>query len=444
MVLADKNSTVPGKSRSWFWRLALLFSAIYFFSQNGLGALPNLPLQFLLKNTLKLDPSQLAYFQAVTLIAWVIKPLWGFISDSFPLFGTRRKSYLMLSSLLAAASWLALAWAHENYWTVLIVISVCYLAYAFQDVVTDGLMIETGKPYDLTGKFQAIQWSAVYAAMVIAAFCGGAIADLIQHGKLSYRVVFAGTALFPAMTAALVFFCAPKEVPRVTSEAGSELKDLFRHKSIWILALFLFFWNFSPSFGAPFFYYSVDTLKFSGIFLGALQGAASAAGLLGSILYGKYIERISMRRFLIFAVFFGIGAILFNYIFFIPFVIQNGMLLKGLALGSNFIFGMLGTWIFLTLLNLAAKVSPQFAGGTAFALLMSFYNLGLMGSSALGGLVFPVTGLKPLILISALFSLFVLFFMPFLPIPEPLTGLESRIQAFLQKIASFSRKVRLK
>ena len=31
------------------------------------------------------------------------------------------------------------------------------------------------------------------------------------------------------------------------------LKTTFREKRMWLLAFFLFFWTFSPSFGAPFF-----------------------------------------------------------------------------------------------------------------------------------------------------------------------------------------------
>ena len=430
MAQIQRSLSEIDKSKSWFFRLAIVFSTVYFFSLNGLAALPNLSLQFLLKNQMKLNASQMAYFQAIVLIAWVVKPLWGYISDSFPLFGSRRKSYLILSSILAALSWMLLPLVSGSYELLLVVISICYMAYAFQDVVTDGLMIETGKPRNLTGKFQAIQWASVYIAMIFTAFCGGYLSDLTQTGRLSYQAVFTSTAVFPLLTVLIVAICSPTET-RGAREAGSELKTLFKQKDIWLLSLFLFFWNFSPSFGAPFFYYSVDTLKFSGSFLGLLQGVASIAALLGSILYGKYIERISTRNFLIFSVFAGIVAILFNFVFFVPFIITHGLLLKIISIVSNFLFGILNAWIFLTLLNLAAKVSPQYAGGTAFAFLMSIYNLGLLGSSALGGVLFTIVGLKPLILMSALFSLITLFFMPYLPIPEKLTWLELRIKSVL-------------
>jgi predicted MFS family arabinose efflux permease len=232
----------------------------------------------------------------------------------------------------------------------------------------------------------------------------------------------------------LITFCIrePKRGhPEKTAETS--LKTLLRQKDIWVLALFLFFWNFSPSFGAPFFYYSVDTLKFSGAFLGQLQAAASAGALGGSVIYGIWIVKIPLRKFLIFSVFAGVTVIFFHYVYFIPALIANAPLLKMTSMTSNFLFGMMSSFILLALLNLAAKVSPQYAGGTVFALLMSFYNLGLLGSSALGGFLYPFLGLKLLLFISAVFSLLVLFLMPWLPLHEKLTPMESVIQKFMVK-----------
>lgn len=406
------------KKSGWF-PLAVVFASVYFFSMNGLGALPGLAVNFLLKDKAGLTPEQMAYFQAVTLIAWVIKPLWGMISDLFPIFGSRRKSYLVLTSLCAAAGWLILAFLPDPAVAqpLLLLMTLIYMAYAFQDVVSDGLMVETGQPLNMTGQFQSIQWAAVYTAMIITSFAGGWVAEFAQKGALSYRSIFGMTAVFPLLTAAIVFFLV-REPSRTHPERAAELglRDIFRHRGIWILAAFLFLWNFSPSFGAPFFYYAVDTLKFTPSFLGILQAVTSAGALLGSVLYGLAFARFPVRKFLLIAVVIGVVSTLSYYLYFVSWLIAHPALLKGLALGMNFFLGIAGAVIFLALLNLAAKTSPQFAGGTVFALLMSFYNLGQMGSSALGGFLFSRIGLEPLILLSAIFSLLALFLVPYLPV----------------------------
>lgn len=397
--------------------LAIVFATVYFFSTNGLGALPGIAINFLLKEKAGLTPSQLAYFQAVTLIAWVVKPLWGMVSDLFPIFGSRRKAYLIFTSLIVAGGWIVLAFLpNPAALPLLMVITLIDMAYAFQDVVTDGLMIETGQPLNMTGQFQSIQWTTVYIAMIITSLTGGLIAEMTRNGELSYRWIFELTAIFPLVTAVTVFFLV-RESPRNHLERMAEagLKDIFHHRDVWVLSLFLFLWNFSPSFGAPFFYYTVDTLKFSGSFLGILQAVTSAGMLLGGILYGMFFARFNVHKFLPIIIFVGVFATLSYFIYFIPWLIARMVLLKGLALAMNFFLGTASAVIFLALLNLAARTSPQYAGGTVFALLMSFYNLGQMGSSVLGGFLFPLIGLKPLIVLSAVFSLFVLVLLPYLP-----------------------------
>ena len=410
---------LTGMKKSGWVPLAIVFASVYFFSMNGLGALPALAINFFLKDKAGFLPEQLAYFQAVTLIAWVIKPLWGMISDLFPIFGSRRKSYLILTSLFAGAAWLGLAFLPDNRLAQLLLLfmTLIYMAYAFQDVVSDGLMVETGQPLNMTGQFQSIQWGAVYTAMIITSFAGGWVAELAQKGALSYRSIFGMTAVFPLLTAVIVFFLV-REPSRAHPEQAAKLslRDVFRHKGVWILGGFLFLWNFSPSFGAPFFYYAVDTLKFSASFLGILQAVTSAGALLGSVLYGLAFARFPIRKFLFIAVLIGVFSTLSYFIYFVPVLVAHGVLLKSLALLMNFSLGTASAVIFLALLNLAARTSPQYAGGTVFALLMSFYNLGQMGSSALGGFLFARIGLEPLILFSAAFSLLVLFLIPHLPV----------------------------
>lgn len=410
-----------------FFRFSIVFAAIYFASINGLASIPKLAVSFLLKDEIKVSASGLAYFQAIVIAAWVIKPLWGIISDSFLLFGYRRKSYLVLTSAVASATWFFLG-CFESYsaQTVLLFLVLVYMAYAFQDVVTDGWMIEVGKPENLTGRFQSIQWGAVYVAMILSAFAGGWLADLARDGRVPYQKIFLGMSVFPAITLLLVLSLAREAKPSFSMgpHPFHEAKSVFLRREIWLLAFFLFFWNFSPSFGAPFFYYCVDQLKFSASFLGLLQAVASASALVGAIVFGRYLGKMNLRKILVSAVFVGIGMIFFHYIYFLPSLVERPDILRKVALVSGVLFGAVESIIFLALLNLAAKVSPISAGATVFALLSSFLNLGTMGSDAVGGLLFSLVGLKPLISLSALFSLCVLFILPYLPLEDNLTVVE--------------------
>lgn len=407
------------------FKFSVFFGAVYFFSINGIAALPNLSLSFLLKEIVHLTPSQSAYFQAVTSVAWVIKPLWGYISDTCPLGGSKRKSYLLLSSLIAAAAWFSLG--ISGTFTVgwlLFWVTMAYMAYAFQDVVADGLMVEVGQPSQMTGRFQSIQWSAVYLAMIITSLAGGYVSDLARGGRWTYQGIFMLSAVFPLLTLWITLRTVHEEKKEKTPGKKGIFKLAFQNKPVWLLSAFLFLWTFSPSFGAPFFYYCVDTLKFTGTFLGQLQALGAFAAFLTSLAASRWMDKIPMRKTFVVTVFAGVMIILFHMIYFVPWFIQRPEVLRWITIVTRIPFAIFDTVVFLMLANLAAKGAPQEAGGSVFALFMSFYNLGQIGSSILGGMLYPVVGLQNLMILSALFSFIALFVLPYLSIAEPLTRTE--------------------
>src|SRR4029077_12573241 len=59
--------------------------------------LAGIPLENLLKNELHVDRAANAAFFFWASLPWYFKPLAGVLTDSFPVFGTRRTSYLLIS-----------------------------------------------------------------------------------------------------------------------------------------------------------------------------------------------------------------------------------------------------------------------------------------------------------------------------------------------------------
>src|SRR5690349_3711659 len=97
-------------------RLALLFALVYF--AQGMFYLPDQVISIVFKDRgLKAD--QVAYFFLLTGIPWFIKPVYGLLSDFVPLFGRRRKSYLLLTSSMASVmAFIAALPAAPSYWAL--------------------------------------------------------------------------------------------------------------------------------------------------------------------------------------------------------------------------------------------------------------------------------------------------------------------------------------
>src|SRR5690242_16467475 len=156
-------------------RLALIFAIVYF--AQGMWYLPNLSITFFLKDTLGFNAAQTATFFSITVIPWLIKPVYGLISDFVPLFGQRRKSYLVLSSGIAAVMGVVLTMGSHTYWGLALFFTLMGLGLAFTDVLTDAIMVENGQRLGLTGPFQAVQWAAISFASILVGIGGGWLAQ---------------------------------------------------------------------------------------------------------------------------------------------------------------------------------------------------------------------------------------------------------------------------
>jgi BT1 family len=55
----------------------------------------------LFKDYLHLEPAEMQVMSAIIAFPWCIKLLYGLIADNVPIFGSRRRSYLIINGLLA-------------------------------------------------------------------------------------------------------------------------------------------------------------------------------------------------------------------------------------------------------------------------------------------------------------------------------------------------------
>ncbi|MBF8288780.1 MAG: major facilitator superfamily MFS 1 [Candidatus Rokubacteria bacterium] len=155
-------------------RLAVLFGIVYF--AQGMWYLPNQTITISLKDG-GLSAGQVAGFFAITTVPWLIKPVYGLLSDFVPLFGYHRRSYLLLTSATAAAAGLFLGVTGDHaYWRMAAFFTLMALGLAFTDVLVDALMVENGKPMGMTGAFQSVQWGAITTASILVGELGGYLA----------------------------------------------------------------------------------------------------------------------------------------------------------------------------------------------------------------------------------------------------------------------------
>lgn len=371
-------------------RLAALFAVVYF--AQGMWYLPNQTLTIVLKER-GLSAGQVADFFAITSIPWFIKPVYGLVSDFFPLWGRKRKSYLLLTSALAGLAGFALLGVPHTYGWLVGALTLMGFGLAFTDVLVDAVMVESGKPLGLTGAFQSVQWGAIEVSSILVGEVGGHLAE-----RRAIDATFLLAAAFPlislAMTAVFV-----RETPARANRAEiaatlGAVRRALADREIWVVAGFIFFFNFSPSFGPALLFYQTDVLHFDQELIGHLNALSAVAGIAGALIYAPLSRRVPLRRLINLAI--GAGAVTtLGYLAYRDVVS---------AIVMEALFGCVAMLVQLAFLDLAAKACPRHVEATFFALMMSVFNGGTQLAQNVGGRLYDWYGYTPLVLISTAFT----------------------------------------
>jgi folate/biopterin transporter len=354
----------------------LIAILLVYFVQGILG-LARLAVSFFLKDELALSPAQVSALMGVAALPWMVKPLFGFISDGLPVFGYRRRPYLIFSGFLGAGSWVALATVVHTAWAATLAIALGSLSVALSDVIVDSLVVERARVEEVkdAGSLQSLTWGASAVGGLLTAYLSGL---LLQH--FSNRTVFEITALFPLIVSGVAWLIAESRVAEASSKSViwqqiQQLKGAVTQKSIWMPTAFLFVWQATPTADSAFFFFTTNELGFQPEFLGRVRLVTSLASLLGIWVFQRFLKSVPMR------VMFGWSTVISAVLGMTTLLLVThanraiGIDDHWFSLGDSLVLTVMGQIAFMPVLILAARLCPAGVEATLFALLMSVYNL---------------------------------------------------------------------
>jgi folate/biopterin transporter len=393
---------------------------VVYFVQGVLG-LASLARTYFLKDQLGLSPAEATALMGITTLPWVIKPVYGFLSDGLPLFGYRRKPYLIIAGTLGSAAWASLATVVTTPTQAVVAATVASLGIAVSDVVVDSLVVERAREDESasSGALQSLCWSCQATGGLASAYFSG---SLLQ--TMAPQQVFGITALFPLLVVLMALQLDEQKVVRPAAASSSSMVDggegegegegggpladfgalvssqgallwsTISKKEVWLPTLFIALWQATPSSEGAFFYFITDELGIGPEFLGRVRVGTSLASLFGIWCYRTYLQEVPLKT-----LFTGLsvaGALLgstqlllvsrYNLVLGIP---DNWF-----TFGDDLILTVLGQLGFMPLLVLAASLCPPGVEGTLFALLMSVFNgAGIIGTE-LGALLTEALGVS--------------------------------------------------
>ncbi|AEC08625.1 Folate-biopterin transporter 1 [Arabidopsis thaliana] len=371
--------------------------AMVYFVQGVLG-LARLAVSFYLKDDLHLDPAETAVITGLSSLPWLVKPLYGFISDSVPLFGYRRRSYLVLSGLLGAFSWSLMAGFVDSKYSAAFCILLGSLSVAFSDVVVDSMVVERarGESQSVSGSLQSLCWGSSAFGGIVSSYFSGSLVE-----SYGVRFVFGVTALLPLITSAVAVLVNEQRVVRPASGQKENITLLspgflqtskqnmiqlwgaIKQPNVFLPTLFIFLWQATPHSDSAMFYFTTNKLGFTPEFLGRVKLVTSIASLLGVGLYNGFLKTVPLRKIFLVTTIFGTGLGMTQVILVSGFNRQLGISDEWFAIGDSLILTVLAQASFMPVLVLAARLCPEGMEATLFATLMSISN----GGSVLGGLM---------------------------------------------------------
>jgi hypothetical protein len=335
--------------------------------------LARLPLQNLLKNELHLDRTANAAFFFWAGLAWYLKPFAGILTDAFPLFGSRRKSYIVISASLAALSWLALTVTPHEFRDLLLVVILINTFMVIASTVVGGYMVETAQANSGSGRLTAVRQFVQQACFIVNGPAAGYLASI----AFGWTAAACGGIMLLLVPVTILFLQERRQQPdsrQILANARAQLINIATARTMWGAAGLMALFYIAPGFATALFYKQQNELHLDTQAQGFLQLIAGVCGVLAALGYGVLCRRLNLRTLLVGCMIFATAANL-GYLFYSS---------AGRAQAIEGLNGFGYTLAELALMDLAVRATPAGSEGLGFSLMVSVRNLALFGTDWFG------------------------------------------------------------
>ncbi|KAL3844070.1 hypothetical protein ACJIZ3_001473 [Penstemon smallii] len=385
--------------RKLHWSFVFGVMIVYGISQGLGGALARVGTEYYMKDVQKVQPSEAQIYSGITSIPWIVKPLWGLLTDVVPISGYQRRPYFVFAGFLGIISMLFLS-LHKDLHIVIALLSLtaASASVAIADVTVDACVAQkSGTHPALAADMQSLCALSSSIGSLVGFSLSGIFVHLIGpqgvYGLLTIPAVLVlCVGLLLKEPRASVF--AYEQINQNFLNAGKAMWKTLKCPDVWRPCLYMYLsFSLSLNISEGMFYWVTDSEagpSFSKEIIGYIMAIGSIGSLLGAILYQYGLKDYPFRDLLFWA------QILFCL---------SGMLDLALVLRWNLKLGipdyffvvidasvsqLIGRLKWMPLLVLSSRLCPAGIEGTFFALLMSIDNAGLLTSSWLGGLLLHV------------------------------------------------------
>jgi len=334
------------------FRLSYVPVVMVYFAYGALGLI-DVSRDLWIKESLSLTPSQLAGIGVWLALPWTVKMVFGELVDTVPIFGSQRKSYILIGAVFMAAGLVVMAGAAGG-WFAFLRLDHLYVLGAMllvigtvvQDVVADAMSTEVVARTDESGRerpdnvvraelgmVQVLGRLAVSAGILAVAGLSGWLADIVSRQTvfllglivplisiagvflrgtetaeirpIDWRILGGGIVFGAAVTVLgvggipfaqeIIFVISMGVVCTMLVLVTNELDHATR-MGILFSTIIVFAFRATPTVGDGFFWWTLDKLDFDAAFYGTLRQTGAILSIAVMWFFSKQLTQYSVTK----------------------------------------------------------------------------------------------------------------------------------------------------
>ena len=328
---------------------------------DGLSTFSNLAITYYFKDNLKLSPSQSALIQSILSFPNILKPLFGFMSDIYPFFGYKRKSYIVINSILIFISWLILSFFNPSVELTILILLIKAISKTFLNACSSAVLVEISKKRaENSKKLENFNSAIIYINIgtIISSTTRGIALEFFSTKTM---FLISGILSFLNIISGILY----QEI------SFKQFYDLIKQKQIFLLLVYMLIMTVTPSYYESSFYFLTDVKGFTKIDFGNLTIILMVIFFINSIINKRFLNLFKPQKVIIYTT---IIAFLFSSVYniWIFFNLKSKLIIFA-AISLYIGFKALSV---KPIFNLGFLVCPKGYEGSVMGLFYSIRDLG--------------------------------------------------------------------
>ena len=392
-------------------------------TSSGLSQFSSLSIMYYFKDVLQTSPSQLSIINSIILLPLIIKPIFGLISDMYPICGYRRKVYIIICGFVDSLTWIAMTLINHSAISAALCLLISTSCVSFSSSLGEAIAVQLNNDPSLNKQTKNSNITKVFIFRAVGMLFSAILrAVVVQYFPI--KTVFIIASILPLLNVLAGFIYIENKSTESSSytslstivssnESGNEHNgnnnnhtegvdmgvkaalsietfiSKIKTKEIIIPLVFLIILTSSPAYMDSSFYYLTEYKNFTPNSLGMLTIVLTIVMILNLLVFNNFLFKIRIKTLIPWSLIF---SFLFSSVFNL-WILLNMENEYVVYVSISFYVALKQCGV-MPIMNLACCVCPEGYEGSIYSLFTSSANLGRTLSGIFGSLMMVLFGVK--------------------------------------------------